>query len=302
MAKTAERKKFICEDCGAEFNFKASLRRHRTRECPGRSPETSAPTLNSTPEQASNQTVEDTIDALPTYEYDATLAVTPLPPDSSSSNSLSNSISAICVLLWEFLEFTADLTHHYFQKSKVLIPKLVSAVVMLCFTAGLVWAGCLLSENIPNRHNQEPYSTLMADQAIQIWSSPQANPSPNIPPIKKRATTDSGSIRLGPASTLKKYFTLLQNQDYRRAYALLSPEWAENLSYQKFIAGYQGTQHAGTRLLSVKQLAVGWSRVELVIKVKEHGRLRRYLGTYHLVEAGGRWWLESGQLTRLPQS
>ena len=93
---------------------------------------------------------------------------------------------------------------------------------------------------------------------------------------------------------LKDYLKALQDQEFRVAYDLLSPEWRSELSFESFQAGYATTQVTAYEIGKAETVDQSHVRIKAEIEVEENGERKILEALYLAVLSPQGWRLDGG--------
>ena len=93
---------------------------------------------------------------------------------------------------------------------------------------------------------------------------------------------------------LEDYLKALQDQDFKAAYELLSPEWRQELAYESFEAGYQTTRVSSYEIGRAETVDPRHVRIKAEIEVEEDGKRKILEALYLAVLSPQGWRLDGG--------
>ena len=107
-------------------------------------------------------------------------------------------------------------------------------------------------------------------------SAPAGSTSAAVTASASPAATPTHARRLGPAATVRAYFTAINRHQYHRAWRLGGRYTGD--SYAAFVSGFAGTEHDAVTILSVAGHVV---RAQLAARQAD-GSVKTYEGTYQV--------------------
>lgn len=96
---------------------------------------------------------------------------------------------------------------------------------------------------------------------------------------------------------LENYLKALQDQDFRAAYDLLSPEWRAELAYEDFEAGYRTTRITTYEIGQAETVDQSHVRIRAELEVEEGGQ-RKLLEALYLAVLSPQGWRLDGSTYR----
>ena len=102
-------------------------------------------------------------------------------------------------------------------------------------------------------------------------------------PLPERSGTSAAETVLG------NFLAHINNANYPKAYALLSPGWRRELSAKKFESGFSKSTDFKYRVIDSVELGKDRVQIDVALKVVENGKPKKYDGTYILIRRGDGW-------------
>lgn len=126
-----------------------------------------------------------------------------------------------------------------------------------------------------------------------LWGGP--GPKPVVPPQRILPNTPE-QAKLAVSDLVLNFYSDLNQREYKRAYAALSPAWQKALSFETFRSGYSESTEAACDIKGVRSLSGSRYQVEFVLDVVEKGKQKHYKGTYIAVQSKTGWKLDEGDI------
>jgi hypothetical protein len=126
--------------------------------------------------------------------------------------------------------------------------------------------------------------------------NPQANNStpttaPGTTQTPGGVTPSPTTVDLNPqtaSALLQQFYTYINAKNYNAAYDLLSPEWQQTQSRQKFIDGYQNTIQDTLTIDNATPRADGTVEVDMHLQAQETGGTKNFAGYYIVTKENGK--------------
>lgn len=120
--------------------------------------------------------------------------------------------------------------------------------------------------------------------------------------VQKKIVTIIRPQNLSQPSVAEKkvmdFYTQVAHREHSDAYVHLSPEWKRELSYERFVDGYQRTDSLRSEIVNVFELGEDRYQVDVAMEAIEEGESVDYLGIYTVEKFDGKWYLSSGSLNK----
>jgi hypothetical protein len=108
---------------------------------------------------------------------------------------------------------------------------------------------------------------------------------------------DTNELHSRANRVLENYLKALQDQDFRTAYDLLSPEWRAELPFEDFEAGYQTTRVSSYSMGKAETVDQRHVRIKAELEVEEGGQ-RKILEALYLAVLSPQGWRLDGSTYR----
>ena len=107
---------------------------------------------------------------------------------------------------------------------------------------------------------------------------------------------------LSPVETVTLYYALIDRRQYDQAYALLSSTFQAQHPYASWRDGYATTQAAYVENVAEVARTPETVRVTVVATDLINGQrlVRRFAGTWTLIQQGGGWTMDVGMIRLVP--
>jgi hypothetical protein len=120
--------------------------------------------------------------------------------------------------------------------------------------------------------------------------------------VQKKVVTVIRPQNLSQPSVAEKkvmdFYTQVAHREHSDAYVHLSPEWKRELSFDRFVKGYNRTDSLRSEIVNVLPLGEDRFQVDVAMEAVEEGETVDYLGIYTVEKVDGKWYLTSGSLNR----
>ncbi len=120
--------------------------------------------------------------------------------------------------------------------------------------------------------------------------------------VQKKIVTVIRPQNLSQPSVAEKkvmdFYTSVAHGEHSDAYVHLSPEWKRELSYERFVDGYDRTDSLRSEIVNVFELGTDRYQVDVAMEAVEEGEPVDYLGIYTVEKVETTWYLTSGSLKR----
>lgn len=124
--------------------------------------------------------------------------------------------------------------------------------------------------------------------------------------VQKKIVTIIRPQNLSQPSVAEKkvmdFYTQVAHREHDEAYVHLSPEWKQELSFDRFVEGYSRTDSLRSEVVNVFELGEDRFQVDVAMEAVEGGHPVDYLGIYTVERLDGKWYLTSGSLNRQARS
>lgn len=94
------------------------------------------------------------------------------------------------------------------------------------------------------------------------------------------------------------FYTQVAHKEHSDAYVHLSPEWKRELSFDKFVKGYDHVDSLRSEIVNVLELGEDRFQVDVAMQAIEEGATIDYLGIYTVEKVEDKWYLTSGSLNK----
>lgn len=127
----------------------------------------------------------------------------------------------------------------------------------------------------------------------RVWGNP---PQPPVIPPQRIVTNTPEQAKQAVIDLVMGFYSSLNNRDYKKAYAALSPAWQKALSFSSFQGGYSNSTQANCDIKGVRSLSGGRYQIDFALQVLERGAQKRYTGSYVAIQTATGWKLDEGDI------